>query len=281
MTENSNSRPVVGAAVWAEDLECIDGLPAFLMDSDRDVEVRDFFLVDALRTDWSPLVEKVREKLDGHRGRVGIHGPGKGFRLDAEDPDIRAVAQARLHAGLDACLAVAGSSGTGHMVVHSPYKTWDWHNLDRGPGERVKKVERVHETLREVVKRSEDEGAVIENADDKDPRNRVALARSFDSLAVKASLDTGYAHYAHGATGPPAVDHNVRAAGAMLSRVHLQDIDGFADRCWRIGRGSIMWRSDFGALAELPDMPRLLLELRESADLLPSAKWLAEAGLAD
>ena len=77
------------------------------------------------------------------------------------------------------------------------------------------------------------------------------------------------------------MDHYVRAAGAMLSHVHLQDSDGFADRHWQIGRGSIMWHSVFGALAELPDMPRLLLELREAADLLPSAKWLAEVGLAD
>ena len=169
------------------------------------------------------------------------------------------------------------------MVVHSPYRTWDWHNLDRGPGERANKIERVHETLREVVKRAEDEGVVIviENVEDKDPRDRVALARSFDSPAVKVSLDTGHAHYAHGATGAPPVDHYVRAAGAMLSHVHLQDCDGFADRHWQIGRGSIMWHSVFGALAELPDMPRLLLELRESADILPSAKWLAEVGLAD
>ncbi len=283
MTERSNSRPVVGAAVWADDLERVDGLSAFLVDGDRDVEVRDFFLVDALRADWSQLTEKVRHKLDGHRGRVGIHGPGKGFKLDVEDPDIRAVAQARLHAGLDACLAVAGSPGTGHMVVHSPFSTWDWHNLDRGPGERTDKIERVHETLGEIVKRAEDEGVVIviENVEDKDPRDRVALARSFDSPAVRVSLDTGHAHYAHVSTGAPAVDYYVRAAGAMLSHVHLQDGDGFADRHWQIGCGSIMWSSVFGALAELPDTPRLLLELRDRADLLPSAKWLAEAGLAD
>ena len=42
-----------------------------------------------------------------------------------------------------------------------------------------------------------------------------------------------------------------------------------------------MWHSVFGALAELPDMPRLLLELKDSAELLPSAKWLAEVGLAE
>ena len=283
MTECSGSRPVVGAAVWADDLESVEGLPAFLMDSDRDVEIRDFYLVDALRADWSQLVGKVRRKLDGHRGRVGIHGPGKGFKLDVQDPDIRAIVQARLHAGLDACLAVTGSPGTGHMVVHSPYSTWDWHNLDRGRGERAEKIERVHETLKEIVRRAEDEGVVIviENVEDKDPHDRVALARSFDSPAVKVSLDTGHAHYAHRSTGAPAVDYYVRSAGAMLFHVHLQDSDGFADRHWQIGCGSIQWHSVFAALAELPVIPRLLLELRESSDLLPSAKWLAEAGLAD
>ena len=280
MTEGSNSRPIVGAAVWANDLENIDGLLAFIRDSDRDVEIRGF--ASALRDDWSPLAEKVRGKFDGHRGRIGIHGPFFGFQLDTPDPDIRAVAQARLHAGLDACLSVTQSPGTAHMVVHSPYTTWDWHNLDRGPGERANKIERVHETLREVVKRAEDEGVVIviENIEDKDPRDRVALARSFDSPAVRVSLDTGHAHYAHSATGAPPVDHYVRAAGTMLSHVHLQDCDGFADRHWRIGRGTIPWPSVFQALAELPEMPRLILELAESRDLLPSARWLKEVGLA-
>ncbi len=122
MTEGSKSRPVVGAAVWADDLERVDGLLPFLMENDREVEIRNFYLVDTLRTDWLPLAEKVRGKLDGHRGRIGIHGPFLGFQLDTHDPDIRAIAQARLRAGLDACLAVTPSPGTAHMVVHSPYK---------------------------------------------------------------------------------------------------------------------------------------------------------------
>ena len=283
MTESSNNRPIVGAAVWAEDLENIDGMVAFLMDNNRDVEIRDFYLVDTLRDDWSPLSEKVRDRLDGHHGRIGIHGPFFGFQLDTPDRDVRAIAQARLHAGIDACLAVASSPGTAHMVIHSPYTPWDWHNQDCRPGWRSDKIERVHETLRGVVKRAEDEGVVIviENVEDKDPRDRVALARSFDSPAVSVSLDTGHAHYAHGATGAPPVDNYVRAAGAMLSHVHLQDCEGFADRHWRIGRGTIMWHSVFSALAELPEMPRLLLELMEPADILPSAKWLSEECLAD
>ena len=282
MTEGSNTSPIVGAGVRVHDLERIDGLLAFIRDSDRDVEIRGFASADILRGDWSPLAEKVRGKLDGHRGRIGIHGPFFGFQLDTPDPEIRAIAQARLHAGLDVCLAVTQSPATAHMVVHSPYTTWDWHNLDRGPSDRANKIERVHETLAGVVKRAEDEGVVIviENIEDKDPRDRVARAQSFDSAAVRVSLDTGHAHYAHGATGAPPVDHYVRAAGAMLSHVHLQDCDGFADRHWRIGQGSIQWPSVFKALAELPDMPRLILELADSADILPSAQFLAEAGLA-
>lgn len=39
--------------------------------------------------------------------------------------------------------------------------------------------------------------------------------------------------------------------------------------------------SEYCALAELPEMPKLLLELMDSEDILPSSKWLAEAGLAD
>ena len=140
----------------------------------------------------------------------------------------------------------------------------------------------MHETLAGVVKRAEDEGVVIviENIEDKDPQDRVALAQSFDSPAVKVSLDTGHAHCAYGVSGAPPVDYYVGAAGAMLSHVHLHDGDGFADRHWKIGQGSIQWPSVFKALAELPEMPRLILELADPAEILPSAEWLADMGLA-
>ncbi|MBR7518030.1 TIM barrel protein, partial [Mycobacterium tuberculosis] len=91
-----------------------------------------------------------------------------------------------------------------------------------------------HATLAPVVARAAETGVelVIENIEDKDPTDRVTLARTFDSPAVRVSLDTGHAHYAHGSTGAPPVDQYVTAAGNMLTHVHIQDADGYADRHW-------------------------------------------------
>ena len=282
MAQLSNRRPVVGAAINLGDLDRIDGLRDFIRDRDRDVEVQDLAMVDALRTDWSPIAERARKALDGHAGRIGIHGPYNGFALDVRDSDIRALAKDRLQAGLDACMAMAPDTATAHMVVHSPITTWDWYNNDDRPGTRERQIELVHDTLGHIVKRAEDAGVtiVIENIEDKDPRDWADLASSFGSPAIRASLDTGHAHYAHGATGGPPVDYFVRAAGDLLAHVHLQDADGFADRHWRLGEGSIHWPAVFRALDDLPEMPRLLLEMANPQDIMPSADFLIEHGLA-
>jgi hypothetical protein len=65
--------------------------------------------------------------------------------------------------------------------------------------------------------------------------DRLDLARSFDSAAVKLSIDTGHAHNAHCDQGAVPVDYFVVAAGEWLAHVHLQDTDGFADRHWAPG----------------------------------------------
>jgi sugar phosphate isomerase/epimerase len=272
--------PKIGAAVWMDDVDHIEGLYAFLTDENRDIEIRDFTDVDVLRGDWSPLADRINRKFEGHTGRIGIHGPYEGIVLDARDPDMRTLIQSRLISGLEACKAVERSPGTAHMVVHSPYTTWDWHNALRTATECEEKVERVQLMLKDIIPRAEDMGLVIvlENIEDKDPYSRVALAEVLDSPAVRVSLDTGHAHYAHGATGAPPVDYYVRAAGDLLSHVHLHDCDGFADRHWRVGKGTIQWPSIFEALHELSEMPRLILEMADGKDILPSAEWLIEAG---
>ena len=81
-------------------------------------------------------------------------------------------------------------------------------------------------------------------------------------------------------TGAPPVDYFVRALGNLLAHVHLQDADGFADRHWGIGQGSVMWPAVFRALDDLEEMPRLMLELSDPQQVLPSARWLEECGLA-
>ncbi len=184
---------------------------------------------------------------------------------------------ARFLLAIAACRAV----GATQMVIHSPYTTWDDANFDDRPGARDRAIERVHAVMAPVVRRAEAEGVslVIENVEDKDPRERVRLAESFGSDAVQVSLDTGHAHYAHGSTGGPPVDFFIRAAGAMLTHVHLQDADGHADRHWRIGQGTIRWAAVFRALAELPQRPHLVLELRDRGDVPGSMAYLEAEGL--
>ncbi|MEZ5913819.1 MAG: TIM barrel protein [Paracoccaceae bacterium] len=147
------------------------------------------------------------------------------------------------------------------------FTTWSWFQRGTEWDDSIGIRERSHDTLAPLVRRAEALGVVlvIENCEDIDPAERVALAASFDSPAVRVSLDTGHAHYAHGAHRAPPVDAFVRAAGAALAHVHLQDADGFGDRHWPIGQGSIAWPSVFAALGQLPQMPRLIMELATPA----------------
>jgi len=170
------------------------------------------------------------------------------------------------------------------MVIHSPYTTWDFNNLDNFPGRSAydRVLDNCHKTMDEVVARAEGIGVtmVVENIEDKDPDIRRVLADSFDSSAMAVSIDTGHAQYAHGSTGAPPVDFYVRRAGNRLQHIHLQDADGHADRHWSIGEGTICWHEVFRALGEFTSKPRLILELRDKSGILPSVAWLESRGLA-
>ncbi|MTH96719.1 sugar phosphate isomerase/epimerase [Roseibium sp. RKSG952] len=267
--------PILGAALTVETLETHRDL---IIEKHRDLEIQDFVSADLLNGDWQDAVARALKLLDGHEGRVGIHGPFWGLALDANDPDIRTVVRKRLLQGLEVCEALKAT----HMVVHSPYSTWDYNNLDNYPAARDRKIELCHETMADAVKRAESIGCelVIENIEDKDPADRLRLAKSFSSDAVKVSIDTGHAHYAHGSTGAPPVDYYVQAAGNMLRHVHLQDADGYADRHWPLGEGTINWPSVFSALAGLDSNPRLIIELRDHDGLKASIANMAALGLA-
>ena len=75
------------------------------------------------------------------------------------------------------------------------------------------------------------------------------------------------------------MDYFVRSAGTLLDHMHLQDADGYADRHWAIGEGTIRWPAIFRALASIEAKPRLVLELRNPADLPPSMRFLEAEGL--
>lgn len=268
--------PVLGAALPLAGLKMHRD---WILEKQRDVEVQDFFWAEVLNGDWRPLAEEVRRTLDGHRGRLGIHGPFWGFTLASKDPDVRAIVNRRMHQALDVCAALAATQ----MVVHSPYTTWDYNNLDYNPGGREELVTRVHETMGDVVSRAESMGVtlVLENIEDKDPHARVELVKTFNSSAFRVSLDTGHANYAHGSTGGPPVDYYVHAAGDWLEHVHLQDTDGHADRHWNPGEGNIRWTELFRALARLSSNPRLILEVRNKEEVRKGADHLVALGLAE
>jgi len=270
--------PHPGAAAYLSDLADIPGLRGWI--DGRDVEIRDFTVLGALSgTRWREIAAQVKAEFAGHSGRIGLHGPFLGFAIDQPDPDLRRIVQDRMLTAL-AALEMFGRQG--HMVLHSPFTTWSGFNRGTEMDDQQGMIDRTLDCLAPVVKRAEETGAtlVIENCEDRDPMERVDLVRAFNSAAIQVSLDTGHAHYAHGSTAAPPVDAYVRAAGARLAHVHLQDADGVADRHWALGRGAIRWHGVFMALRELPVMPRLILEMAQAGDILTSARYLEREGLA-
>jgi len=267
--------PLLGAAM---PLDTLDSLRDWILADHRDLELQDFIDAEVLNGDWQPQVDRARSLLDGYEGRLGIHGPFWGLTLANPDPDLRALVTRRMGQGLSVCAAL----GATQMVIHSPYSTWDYNNLDNYPDARDRMVALVHDTLDPVIAQAEDAGVtmVLENIEDKDPDARCLLADSFSSPAVAVSIDTGHAQYAHGSTGAPPVDYYVHRAGNRLRHIHLQDADGYADRHWAIGQGTVNWHAVFAALAPLTSRPRLIMELRDPAGILPSRDWLEAQGLA-
>lgn len=271
--------PRLGAAVYLADL-ATPGLRDWL--EGRDVEIRDFTEIGALSGDtWQTIAHRIAQEFPNHSGRLGLHGPFWGLTVDQPDPDLRALVQHRCMTALTAAEAFCRGR-QGHMVLHSPFTTWAGFNRGTEMDDHAGILDRTLQTLEPVVKRAEETGItlVLENCEDRDPWERVTLAAAFASPAVRVSLDTGHAHYAHGSTGAPPVDAYVRAAGAALAHVHIQDADGIADRHWPAGRGTIRWPAVFRALSELPEMPRLIIEMAQAGDILPCAQYLSDQGLA-
>ncbi|MEC9342332.1 MAG: sugar phosphate isomerase/epimerase, partial [Pseudomonadota bacterium] len=118
----SDSLPVLGAALTIVDLERLHN---WVMEADRDLELQEFCYAEVLNTDWRPLADRYKQMLDGHNGKVGIHGPFWGFEIESKDPEIAAINKKRLMQGLEVCEYL----GADMMVVHSPYSPWDYRNM--------------------------------------------------------------------------------------------------------------------------------------------------------
>lgn len=267
--------PVVGAALT---LDGFDTLRDEMFDHARDLELQDFHPPVVLDSDYQSLIERAKAALDGYTGRHGIHGPFWDLPLATWDPMIRTVIHDRMFKALGICDAL----GSTHMVVHSPYLAWDHNNILNYANAKDAIYERFHATMAPIARRAEEVGTtlVLENIDDVDPEFRVALAASLGSDALQVSVDTGHAHYAHGSRGAPPVDYFIKAAGNALHHIHLQDADGYADRHWALGDGTICWEPVFAALAQLENNPRLIIEVHVPNGVERSLTYLRRSGLA-
>lgn len=267
--------PVVGAAL---SLDQFEDMRDVMFDHNRDLELQDFCDPSVLDSDATALIDRAKSLLDGYQGRHGVHGPFWDLPLATWDPEIRKVIHARMFKALDICEAL----GSTHMVVHSPYTAWDHNNIGNYANAREGIYERFQATMTPVVKRAEEIGTtlVLENIEDIDPAFRVDLAASLSSNALQVSIDTGHAHYAHGTCGAPPVDYFVKAAGNALQHIHLQDAEGYADRHWALGEGTIRWAAVFHALAQLDVQPRLIIEVFGPGAVERSLAYLQAEGLA-
>ncbi len=256
----------------------IDAHRDWLFDADRDIELQDFMTHDVLRGNWRGVVAEAKAALEGHAGRLGIHGPFEGLDIDNKDAELQPLITARFITAVEAASAV----GARQMVMHSPYCRWYQNNIFAQPGYAEAKLARIHDILRPVVDKAETEGVtlVIENILHVDPATRRMMVDSFNSDAIALSVDTGHAHLARNMSGAPPVDYFVRDAGAQLKHVHIQDLDGHADRHWAPGEGAIEWPAVFRALGDATGAPHLVLELRDKADIPKGFGYLRDLGLA-
>lgn len=250
----------------------------WLFEADRDIELQEFGSHAALTTEFEDRIAAAKAALDGHQGRLGIHGPYEGLDMDNKDPEVRPIITARFLKALEA----ADRVGARQMVLHSPYTRWYAQNRLAKPSYWEEELSRVHDVMGPVVKVAEDKGItlVIENIQDVDPATRRAMVDSFGSDAIALSIDTGHAHLARRMSGAPPVDYFVRDAGDQLSHVHLQDLDGHADRHWAPGEGEIHWPEVFRALGDCSSEPHLVLELRRKSDIPAGFAYLKGLGLA-
>ncbi len=266
--------PVVGAQLTALNLAAHRD---WLFEKDRDVELAEYAMPDILRAP-EPFIDRARAALDGWKGRLGVHGPFRGFEIDVSDREIRGLVQARLTACLDACAAL----GAVQMVLHSPFDAWDHANLGRKPRDRERRVAAIAETLAPALTRAEGQGVtlVLENIRDVDPAERAAVLAAAGSTALKLSVDTGHAEWAYAHSGAPHPARFIAAAGESLAHVHLQDTDGSHDCHWPLGEGRIDFPAIFAELARVPSRPHLIVEINDFSRIKDSVAYLEKLGLA-
>ncbi|MDD7971646.1 sugar phosphate isomerase/epimerase [Roseinatronobacter sp. HJB301] len=263
--------PLIGAAML---LHNMDILRDWLFDKDRPLEIQDFIPPGIIAGDTSALLRQWQVALQGHHGPRGIHGPFFGLDITNPDTEIRTIIQARMYKALD----IASALHAEWMVLHSPFTFWHSLNYTNYPLLRKTLFQAAADCLGPVLERAADAGVtlVLENIDDTSPADRSDLIAKINHPNLKLSVDTGHADLAHAKYGAPPVIDFLQHAGTNLAHVHLQDIDGHADRHWHPGHGRINWKPLMTALAKHPAQPPLLLEVRNNHNRIPKTAAILE-----
>ncbi len=265
----------LGAALMIDELE--DHLE-WLTSGKRDLEIQDFSQHKLLDGDWQAQADKAKALLEGYPGRMGIHGPFWGLSLANPDPLLRDAVKKRLEGGVK----VAAQLGATHMVVHSPIDPWMHRHIAYDAVRREEIVDLMKDTLTDVLAQAEDVGCtlVMENIMDLDPRVQLELVKAVDSDALRVSLDVGHAFCMHVQHGAPPPDRFVSEVGEYLEHLHIQDTDGYLDRHWLPGEGSVNFKALTDAVSALKRRPKLIIEVKEKASVQRAAAWLSEPNLA-
>jgi hypothetical protein len=275
--------PRAGCATYLASLSTVPGLRDWVAQG-RDVELRDFTEIGALQNGaWRDIAARAKADLAGHAGRIGLHGPFWGFQIDQPDPDLRAIVQDRMLCALDALDLILGAKGGGHMVVHFPL-----HHLVR---------------LQPRHRDGRSGGHHGPHAGNHGPRGCAGRdSRHYPrgrKLRRPRSAGTG------GSCPRLCLARGRRLAGhrprALCPRLHRRTARRYpcarrraasrpcspAGCRWRgrqalgaSGRATIRWHGLFRALAELPQMPRLIIEMARPEDILVSARYLEAERLA-
>lgn len=276
MSANASPRRfLVGAATT---LPAFPLNSAWFIDANRDIEIGDAVAPELLDSAdlQAAYTEKANALLDGHTGRRGIHGPFQGLSISSPDHAIREVVARRFIESI----RFAATFGATHMVIHSPFMGWINPFLFSGKGSNIDtQIANIQRTLEPVIPVAEEHDLtlMIENIRDLNIFPLLETMRAIDHPNVRLSLDVGHAQL-HVPIGGMTPDQYVREAGDLLGHIHLQDVDGESDRHWAPGDGIVNFRALFAALRDIDGDPRLIIELKNKADIQRGAAHLESLG---
>ncbi|MGN6483862.1 MAG: sugar phosphate isomerase/epimerase family protein, partial [Thermomicrobiales bacterium] len=249
--------------------------------ANRDIELNDSVTPDLLDSPdlQAAYAERANALLAGHTGRRGIHGPFMGMSIGSPDPAFQHLVARRFIESI----RFGATFGATHMVIHSPFHGWVNPFLFAGKGSRLApQIDWVRRTLDPVIPVAEEHGLtlVIENIFDPSIVALLETVRTIDHPNVRLSLDVGHAQLTV-PQGGMTPDQYILEAGDLLGHVHLQDNDGLSDRHWATGDGLVNFRAIFTSLRAVHGDPRLIIELKDRADIQRSAAFLASLGVAE